>query len=383
MKLFNKLFLLLVAGALAFSSCEKADELKVFAEGTAPVLSSPTANVTPAPADSNLKKLILNWTDPKHSSDPSTHKFIIEIDSANRNFSRAYVREVVGKLTDSIVAKEFNAIMLAWGFEFNKSYDIDVRVTSSYGNNNEKKTSNILKIKATPYKIPPKVALPTSGKLFIVGDATQGGWNNPVPVPSQELARIDETTFGGIFQFNAGNQYLLLPVNGSWDTKYAIANNSAAGVDLAGDFFFSTGPGDNFKAPAISGLYKITVDFQKGIYSVAPFNLQHGLPTALFIVGDATPGGWNNPVPVPAQQFTRRNSVQFDITVNLSSSGQYLVLPTNGDWGRKYGVADNTVGAAKTGGNITPEGQNFPGPAANGTYKVALDFFTGKYAVTQ
>ena len=104
--------------------------------------------------------------------------------------------------------------MLAWGFEFNKAYDLDVRVISSRANNNERKISNILKIRATPYKIPPRVALPTTQRLFIIGGATVGGWNNPVPVPSQEFARIDETTWGGVFQLSSSQGYLLLPENG-------------------------------------------------------------------------------------------------------------------------------------------------------------------------
>jgi hypothetical protein len=63
--------------------------------------------------------------------------------------------------------------------------------------------------------------VPASGRLFIVGDGTAGGWTNPVPVPTQELSRIDETTWGGIFQLTGGKSYLLLPTNNNvWDIKY-------------------------------------------------------------------------------------------------------------------------------------------------------------------
>ncbi len=381
MKLFNKLSVALIAGVFVFSACEKADPLSIYADGKEPVLSASASTVAPPPADSNKVVLTLNWTDPQHGQDTALYKYVVELDSSGRNFSKAKKIELIGTRTYSFVAKDLNAMLLSYGFQFNTAYDVDLRVTSSYGNNNEQKKSNTLKIRMTPYKIPPKVALPASGKIFIVGDATQGGWNNPVPLPAQELARIDETTWGGVFQFNGGNQYLLLPVNGSWDTKYAIANNSQAGVEDGGDFFFSTGPGDNLKAPAASGLYKLTVDFQQGKYKVEPFNLQHGLPTELFIVGNATPGGWNNPVPVPAQQLTRRNAVQWDITINLSSGNEYLILPTNGDWGRKYGVNDKNLAAARTAGPIKPEGENFPAPTATGNYKFSIDFFTGTYKV--
>ena len=383
MTLMNKLSLAFIAGTFALFSCEKADKLPVYSDGQSPVLSVSATSVAPPPADSNKVALTLNWTNPQHAQDTSLYKYVVEIDSSGRNFSKSTKVELVGKRTLSWTAKELNGVLLSYGFAFNVAYDVDLRVTSSYGNNNEKKTSNTVKIKATPYKIPPKVALPTSGKLFIVGGATQGGWNNPVPAPAQELARIDETTFGGIFRLTGGEEYLLLPVNGSWDTKYAIANNLLNGVDLAGDFFFSTGPGNNFKAPSTTGFYKITVDFQQGRYKVEPFNQQHGLPENLFIVGGATPGGWNNPVPTPSQQLTRRNAVQWDVTLNFSSGQAYLLLPTNGDWGRKFGADDPLAAGAGLGGKIKPEGSDIPAPATSGSYKFSVDFYNGTYKLTQ
>jgi hypothetical protein len=379
MKRFIQLSMLAAITAFVFVACEKADQLTSFADGTVPVLSSPTTTVAPTAADSNAVKLVLNWTDPKYATDAKNNKYVIEIDSANRNFSKAYTRTVTGKLTDSIIAKEFNNVMLAWGFEFNKAYDVDVRVTSSYGNNNEQKRSNILKIRATPYKIPPKVALPASSRLFIVGGATVGGWNNPVPVPAQELARIDETTWGGIFQLSGNQGYLLLPVNGSWDTKFVTTTPTNQGGDTTGSFQFSTGPGSDFNSPANSGLYKMTVDFQRGTYKLVPFTQQHGLPTNLFIVGGATPGGWNNPVPVPAQQLTRRNAVQWDITLNFTKDEKYLILPVNGSWGQKFGATNGGASNIGLGGPFRPEGDDIPAPATSGSYKFTIDFFTGKY----
>jgi hypothetical protein len=383
MKLMNKLSIAFIAGAFALYSCEKADKLPVYGDGQSPVLSVSSATVAPPPADSNKVALTLNWTNPQHAQDTSLYKYVVEIDSSGRSFSKSTKVELVGKRSLSWTAKELNAVLLSYGFAFNVAYDVDLRVTSSYGNNNEKKLSNTVKIKATPYKIPPKVALPTSGKLYIVGGATSGGWNNPVPVPSQELAQIDETTYGGIFRLTGGEEYLLLPVNGSWDTKYAIANNLLNGADVSGDFFFSSGPGNNFKAPGNTGFYKITVDFQLGKYKVEPFSQQHGLPDNLFIVGGATPGGWNNPVPTPSQQLTRRNAVQWDVTLNFTTGQAYLLLPTNGDWGRKFGADDPLAPGSGVGGKLKPEGSDIPAPANSGSYKFTVDFYNGTYKLTQ
>ena len=160
----------------------------------------------------------------------------------------------MGKLTTSFIAKELNTILLDRGYAFNVPVDMDVRLKASYGNNNELKLSNVVKIRMTPYKVPPKVALPASLRLFIVGSGTAGGdatgWNNPVPVPSQEFSRIDETTWGGVFQLTGGKSYLLLPTNNNvWDIKYGgTGGNNSNNVD--GDNF-KVG-GSDLKTPAAS-----------------------------------------------------------------------------------------------------------------------------------
>ncbi len=377
MKQINKTLSIFAAAALLFSSCEKAEELPTYGSGTATVLSAVSTTIAPIAADSNKYSVILNWTDPKHAQDLKLYKFVIEIDSANRNFSKAYTRTVVGKLTDSIVAKEFNAVMIAWGFELNKAYDVDVRVTSSYGNNNEQLRSNTLKLRATPYKIPPKIDLPASGKVFIVGGATQGGWNFNVPTPQQELARIDETTFGGVFQLNANQGYLFIPVNGSSSQKYTTKTSGSAGA-TAGDFEYKTSGGSDFVSPSNDGMYKVTLDFQKGRYSLEPITLPNGLPTNLFIIGGATPGGWNQPVPVPTQQLTRLNSVWYDVRLALTSGEKYLLLPVNGSWDKKFGV--DAASADNKSGTFKAEGGDIPAPAS-GTYDIRFDFYSGKYTL--
>lgn len=372
--------ILIVTAGVTFGliACDKTDSLPLYGTGKTPTLSVSTTTVAALPADSNNVALTMNWTFPKHATDSASIKYTVEIDSSGRSFSKEITKVVIGSLSTAFKAKELNAILLSYGYAFNVAVDMDVRVTSSYGNNNEKLSSNVIKIRMTPYKVPPKVALPSSFKLYIVGDATAGGWNNPVPVPSQELVRLDETTWGGVFQLIGGKQYLLLPVNGDWSHKFAVANNSVAGLNAGGDFGYDLS--DNFPGPVATGLYKIIVDFQAGKFSVTAYT--GALPTNLFIVGDATAGGWNNPVPVPTQQFTRLNSSVFEITLPLIGAKQYLLLPVNGDWTHKFAVANGGLAGLSAGGDFGYDlSDNFPGPAASGTYKITANFVTKKFTV--
>lgn len=383
MKFITKILAAVFAFGAILSACTKADQLPFYgtATGSAPVLTSSVSTLAPIPADSLKTGITFSWTNPKYATDSATQKFILQIDSSGRGFAKATSYTITAALLKSFVNKDLNTLMLNYGFAFNVAYDVDVRVISSYGNNNERFVSNTVKIKYTPYKIPPKVALPASLQLFIVGSATQGSWSNPVPTPSQELTRIDETTWGGIFQLNSGGSYLFLPVNGSWAAKFGFdgSNNSN---NTAGDNFKAEG-GDML-APATAGWYKIIVDFQQGKFTVTPFTQQHGLPNDLFIVGDATVGQWNNPVPVPSQQFTRLNSTKFELaSVALTATKQYLLLPENGNWGKKFGVADNTLTTILLGGTLLPEGQNIPAPSVTGNYKVTVDFINNSYKLVK
>ena len=370
----KKIYQLILSATMlsALASCDKVDDLMVYGKGDAAVLTSSVAVIAPTAADSNNVVLTLNWTYPNHKTDSTNIKYVIEIDSAGKNFAAPLTREVMGKLSLGLIAKELNSFMLSKGYAFNVPVDMQIRLTSSYANNNEKITANIITVKMSPYKVPPRIALPTTGKLFIVGAATQGGWNNPVPAPSQELARLDETTFAGIFQMNGGEQYLLLPLNGSWDNKFSVRNSGLAGLSAGGDFGFNLS--DNFPSPATSGLYKLIVNFQTGKFTVTPYS--GTLPTNLYMVGGATPGGWNNPVPVPSQQFTRLNSSQWQLTIPLNTGEKYLLLPNNGSWDNKYGVVDASPAGIGNGGSIkyNDGAQDIPAPSVSGTYKILVNF---------
>jgi len=364
---------------LAFGSCKKAADLPFYTAGSKPTLAASATIMAPIAADSNKAALTLTWTDAKHSVDAANVKYTVEIDSAGKNFSNPFTKIVTGATNTTFTNKDLNTFLLSRGYAFNAPISLDIRVTSSFANNNESLTSDIIRVKFTPYKTPPKIAVPASGKLFIVGGATVGGWNNPVPMPSQEFTRIDETTWGGIFNLTANGSYLILPVNGSWDAKYGFTGSNNSNNPLGDNFKES---GGDLMTPSTSGWYKMIFDFQTGKFSLTPFTQQHGLPSELFIVGDATPGGWNNPVPVPSQKFTRVTSTKFELTIALQSGKNYLLLPENGNWGKKFGrsgAATNT----KLAGTLAPEGGDMPSPDVSGTYKITVDFINNTYVLVK
>ncbi len=352
-------FLFALLLILGFISCKKVGDLPYYNNGKAPTLTASASSVAAVPADSTLPALTLSWTYPAYATDTSNMQFIIQIDSAGGNFSNAASRTILGSLSTTYTAKELNTILLSYGYSFGVAYNMNVRVVSSYANNNEQLISNVLAIQMTPYKVPPKVIPPSSGHLFLVGNASAGGWNNPVPAPAQEFTMIDSLTYQGTFYMNGGAQYVFLPVNGDWTHKFNVADASVPGLEKGGDFGADLGNA-NIPGPANTGTYKIFVDFQHGTFSVTKVK-QYGL---LYVPGDYQ--GWD-PASAPTLGSPADDG-KFDGYINIPSGGSYkFKFTTTPDWSNAIGDGGNGTLVPGGGGDIAVPGPGYYHIVANTT----------------
>jgi hypothetical protein len=350
-------------------ACTKTDTLPFYASGTAPTLSSDVTAVAPAPSDSDNVVLTLSWSDPGYATDASTVKYLIQIDSSGGDFSNAATRVVSGNLSAPFVAKDLNAILLGFGFQFDVQYSIDIRIISSYANNNDQKISNTITLEVTPYVVPAKVLPPANGTLYIIGGATAGGWDQPVPVPAQQFTRIDSLTYQGTFYLKGGGSYDILPTNGSWAEKYNVADASVAGISAGGDFQYSTGPGNDIPAPGATGMYTIWLDFQHGIFTVTPVNIF----SQLYVPGGYQSTQWDPPS-APALA-SPNNDGNYEGYVNVPAGGSYeFKITSDPDWTHTIYGDDGAGGLSSGGGNLS-----FPGP---GYYKMNVDLNNNTYTLT-
>lgn len=471
---------------LTLMGCHKVEDLPFYNKGSVVTLSASQTQIAPTPADSAKSVVTFSWTNPGYSVDSFRQKFVVEIDSAGRNFATKAKKVVSGALSTSFTGGELNNILAGFGFAPGQTFSFDIRVVSSHANNNEQLFSNVIKVDISSYLVPVTVAssstdplvllvsnatsnaisfnwnaspygsntiyyalqLDTAGgdfstpqvkqlgsslntsltvnelnsmaiaagvsggstktvefriasylganyntllgysnklpiqittftpipdNFYIVGDATPRGWDNNAGLsPSQQFSRIDDVSYGIVIHLEAGKSYLFLPVAGSWDHKYGGA--SATGGTLLAD---GAVPGSNTPAPATSGLYEIVVNFQTGTYTVTPY--AQAIPDELFIVGDATQGGWNNPVPLPVQKFTKIDATSFGAILELKGGASYLFLPVNGNWDHKFGGNSATGGPLLADGAVP--GSNTPSPAADGLYRIVVNFLTNTYSV--
>lgn len=383
-KIFN--ILSFAAALTIFASCDKVDDLPFYEEGSVPALTASATAIAPVPADSNNVAVSFNWTYPNHSTDSTNHKYILEIDSVGKGFANPLRSTVLAGLNTSFTAKAINNFLLGRSYAFNVPVSMEARVISSFANNNDQKISNTVSLQMTPYKIPPKVALPTGSRLWANGGALPWSWTGAPPNPQSELVRLNEETWGGVFSLNANDQFLILSQNGGADPynqKYAVPNNQLPTITTGGSFgFYPPGTGgDNFKSPGNTGWYKFIMNFQTGTFTINSFGA-NALPQDLYITGDATAGGWVNTPPL-AQRFTRVNSSVYEITMAFVPGRAYKFLSQNGSWQPQFGGNNATSGplGANYGGGGDPDA--VPTPATAGNYKIVVNFLTERYTVTR
>lgn len=262
-------------------SCQKQETVAYYTGGTAPVLtgvsnSGGTVLNLRAP-DSATVALTLNWTNPNYMFNYGVSSldvsYLVEIDTLGSNFTNpsrlqlSVSKDLSLAFTESYLSGKLTSGL---GLDTAHAHNLQMRVTATAkttGANTIPIVSNVVNFSAKPYFPPPAVNPPTTGNLYIVGSATAGAWNNPVPLPSQQFTKVSATLFTITIPLTGGQEFLFLPLNGDWGHKFACNKTaSPPSGDAGGVFGYDWS--DNFPGPTATGTYKITVNFQAGTYTV-------------------------------------------------------------------------------------------------------------------
>ena len=155
------------------AGCRKVEDLPYYDKGKAVTLTASKTTIAPAAADSTNNVVTFSWTNPEYATDSTNQKFILEIDSAGRNFSKKVTSVVTGTLNTGFTGQQLNNILAGFGFAPGQTFSFDIRVISSYANNNEPYISNVIKVDITSYKVPITLAPSSSSPLVLqVSNAT-------------------------------------------------------------------------------------------------------------------------------------------------------------------------------------------------------------------
>jgi starch-binding outer membrane protein SusE/F len=272
MKRYLNFIAVMLMGTVVLSSCEKNENKVYYEGGTPPVLTaSSTGTIVLLPANAANPGMKFTWTNPNYrfttgisSQDIS---YSLQADTTGSNFSKPVETSISKDLSISMTVKEFNAIFSRMNILENIPHNIEFRIKSSLTNNSAVLYSNVIKMVITPY-LDVAVPIPPTGELYITGSATASDWTNSPPA-TQKFTKVSNTEYNITVPFVPGKEYKFLSTLSNWQPQYGTTN--ATGTELGGEMGYNMGGGSDpasIKTPTAAGMYKITVNFKSGQYTV-------------------------------------------------------------------------------------------------------------------
>ncbi|GAB3427204.1 SusF/SusE family outer membrane protein [Niabella aquatica] len=281
-----------------------------------------------------------------------------------------------GEVKDSVdvasgaISKRFNhgelnnILVDGLGMQIGTAADLTITLLGEVPSKNISAVSNTVTIKVTPAATGAAYA-----ELWVVGDATPNGWNIENPNPM----RKDPTN---AFQFkfnevlNAG-EFKIPTATGNWGTDFFMPPTNNPDITSTEVKLIPGGNPDNKWRIAKPGPYKILLNISTAPFiKIVPFTPY----TGMWIVGDATPAGWNIETPTP-MVATPGNPYEFTYTGPLSA-GEFKIPVSTGNWGTDFFMPPvNGEGPGSTNAIFVPGGNpdNKWKIAEAGNYKITFN----------
>ena len=305
--------------ALMNTSCEDVlsdsiqnynDELKLSASNQEVVLDERKPN----------ENLTFKWTTGTNKGTGAAISYVLQIDKEGNNFATPLDYQM-GKnvFTYSLNWATLNSILLnTFGVQPGATQKIEARIIATVSNQNVEKQISKVVVNITTF-------VPVSSQLYMVGSATSVGWNVSSAVP-MTLSTSQPGTF--VYQGPLNSGSFKLPVNrdGCWcqdfytksatdDTKM-VHNIGGSGQDLQWQI-------------SRAGQYKVTADLLNLTIKIETIV---GPPfTQIYIVGDASPSGWDVDNPKAFTQ-SQTNPFIFTYEANLTSGSFKILAGAKGNW---------------------------------------------------
>ncbi|MDV6169024.1 SusE domain-containing protein [Flavobacterium sp. DG1-102-2] len=352
-KIVNLSLISLLFVSVMTTSCSDDDNKTIATDAAAPVLISPqdaTAIVLDPDLQSN-PALTLVWNHGDYTA-PTEINYNIEMAVAGTDFATVISAGTTTNRVFTMTVAELNGKALEAGLTPYELGSLDVRIAASLGTNNAMPmTSNSIKIDITPYTT-------ESPKLYLRGNFTAASgygpnWGDNTTPPFIQAAAYGETAFEGYIYFNdAAPEVKFIPNAVDFTGDYADADASGTSGILAQE-------GEtNIKVPA-AGYYRVEADTDALTYKLTA--------TEWGVIGNATPGGWDNSTPMTYNAETKKWTITVALTAQAAPDNGWKFRANNA-WDINMG--DVTVNS--TSGELSYGGQNI-GVAEAGTYVITLD----------
>lgn len=375
------IFIILAAiGITYLSSCEKeTKDPKLDIDQTVlPAISTPSggSSFVLVKEEANNVMTIFEWSATEYNlTNLENTKYILQMDMAGNNFSEPYDLVSTQSTSFSITVGSMNNILLGvLGLTGGEAYELEFRVKSFINQITEYSDvySSVITISVTPYE-----EIVYVKPIYLLGSATTVGWDNTKALPMEYMGN---GRFGRVETLTTGtDRYIkFISMLGFWAPQWGT---DATGTSAAGPLVYRPDE-QTADPPAIPFM-----DGESGDYFIIADTLALTYETYLtsgnlFLVGDATPAGWDAGAAIA---FTEGPDHVFTLTTNLNATGAMKFLEVQGAWAPQWGTNDK--GNAKKGLLVyrptesVPDPPSIPAPSTAGSYKITVDLTTMQYTI--
>lgn len=367
MKNILKYFSLTILTGLVLAGCQKVEDLPFYNSGTASQLtaSTSTVNVT---ADNVTQNLVtLSWTNPQFATDTSNYKYVVEIAPKGTNFADPVKYTVMTAKYIDITGIDINNMLVKWGANYGVPTDLEVRVLSSYANNNDLKTSNVVDIKASAYAVPFTLSSSATGPFTPTPQTkddilTTLNWTVPdygtsTVTYSLQYAKSG-TNFASVTTINIDTDSLQKSLTAM--QLYQMANNT--GITLN-----TTGSIDVRIAATVKGSGQMSYS-NTIVLQVKPIEM---------ILYWYVPGGYQGWDPTTAPAIGSDDGSAYEGYIYAPEQNYGFHFTTDRSWAHEYGD-DGTAS-----GKLAAGSKNIMWPANPGYYLVKVNTTEMTYSLTQ
>ncbi|MCD4735092.1 MAG: SusE domain-containing protein, partial [Bacteroidales bacterium] len=247
-------------------------------------------------------------------------KYTLQMDVPDSNFVNplSIVNTTNTMFEISVAAMNQNA--LALGLLPGQPGDVVFRLFSYLNQDSEYSNlySDVITLTITPYE-----DLIYVKPIYLLGSGTTVGWDNIAALP---MAHLGDARFARVEHLVPGaDQFVkFISILGEWAPQWGT---DATGTPEEGPLIYRPDEGvpdpDAIPVADTEGEYYIEADTANLTYKTF---LTSG---ELYLVGDATPAGWDNTAGLP---FTEDSTHIFSMVVNLTASGGMKFLEVPGEW---------------------------------------------------
>lgn len=360
MKTWINQFFILCVLSLTLFSCDKDEERLILKEGTAPVLTASSTSMVLQEEDAAKDALTLNWTASDYGYQAAVN-YILQLDMKGNDFKAPVEAEMGSVLTKKFTVRELNSLLNRLPVKAFDNNEIEARIISSISPDLTAVNSNVITLNVSPYLTEPPYAT-----VYMVGEATEFGWDNGKPTP---MYRSEQDVF--IYTYTGplkGGPLKFLGEPGKWAPQWG--NDGSGGVAFR-ETEADPDPG-TFNVPS-TGYYTVNLDLRNMSFSITPFNAS-GARTfeSIGIIGGLTEtNNWERIVPMESTAFNP-HAWKLEYTFAADTELKFRHAPNwDVNWGTDQGKEADLFGKGKQGGeNIR---------MSAGTYLILFNDLTGHY----